>query len=296
MARSPSVSFLIQLFSGVAIGCIYGLVAIGFSMIYRAMGLVNFAQGDIVMLGAFVGYTILTISNNLPFVVVILLAMLVTGLFGAAIERLAFRPRMLRNASQIYLVLLTLGIGIVLSNAARLIWGANPVVYNIPLSHEVLHIAGYPLPMVHLYIVATMAILLLGLQFFFTRSWAGLALRAVSEDRDTAQLMGIDTGHASTLAFAVASAIGAAAGVLYAPIFYVSFDMGLIGIKAFAASVVGSFGNVLGAVIGGLVIGLSETIGAQLIATEYQDSIAFATMILVLLVRPNGLLGKGVRA
>ena len=290
------MSLLIQLISGVAIGCIYGLVAIGFSMIYRAMGLVNFAQGDIVMLGAFVGYTVLTVFADLPFVAVLLLAMVVTGVFGLGIERIAFRPGMRRNASQIYLVLLTLGIGIVLSNGARLIWGANPVVYKIPLSHAVMDVAGYPLPVVHLYIFATMAVLLFALQLFFTRSWAGLALRAVSEDKDTARLMGIDTGNASSLSFALASAIGAAAGVLYAPIFYVSFDMGLIGIKAFAASVVGSLGNIAGAVLGGLVIGLAETFGAQLIATEYQDSIAFATMILVLLLRPQGLLGKGARA
>lgn len=286
------MSLIIQLFSGIAIGCIYGLVAIGFSMVYRAMGLVNFAQGDIVMLGAFIGYTVLTIIPDLPFVLVLIIAMAVTGAFGFAVERIALRPGMRRDASQIYLVLLTLGIGIVLSNAARLIWGANPVVYKIPLSHAVVHIAGYPLPLVHLYIFATMGVLLFALQLFFTRSWAGLALRAASEDKDTASLMGIDVGNASSTSFALASAIGAAAGVLYAPIFYVSFDMGLIGIKAFAAAIVGSLGNILGAVVGGLVIGLAETFGAQLIATEYQDSIAFGTMILVLLLRPQGLLGK----
>jgi branched-chain amino acid transport system permease protein len=194
----------------------------------------------------------------------------------------------------VYLVLLTLGFGIVLSNGARLIWGANPVVYPIPLVHEVVRIADYPLPAVYLYIVAFMLVLLLALQWFFTRSWAGIALRAVSDDRSTAQLMGIDTGTAASLSFGMAAAIGAAAGVLYAPIIYVSFDMGLIGIKAFAAAVVGSFGSIIGGVVGGVVIGLAEIVGSQLLSTEYQDSIAFAVMILVLLLRPNGLLGRSI--
>lgn len=285
---------LAQLISGVAIGCIYGLVAMGFSMIYRAIGLVNFAQGDIMMLGAFLGYTCLVVSPGLPFIAVLAIAMVLTGLFGIALERVAFRPALRRNSGQIYLVLLTLGMGIVLSNAARLIWGANPVVYAIPLTHDVVRIAGYPLPAVYFYIIGFMIVLLLALQWFFTRSWVGVALRAVSDDRSTAQLMGVDTGFAASISFGIAAAIGAAAGVLYAPVIYVSFDMGLIGIKAFAAAVVGSFGSIAGGIVGGIAIGLAEVVGSQLLSTEYQDSIAFAAMILVLLVRPNGLLGRSV--
>lgn len=285
---------LAQVISGVAMGCIYGLVAMGFSMIYRAIGLVNFAQGDIMMLGAFIGYTCFKVMPGVPFFLVLVISMVLTGLFGLVLERIAFRPALRRNSGQVYLVLLTLGCGIVLSNAARLIWGANPVVYPIPLVHDVVRIAGYPVPMVSFYIVGFMALLLLALQWFFTKSWAGIALRAVSDDRATAQLMGIDTGAAASMSFGIASAIGAAAGVLYAPIIYVSFDMGLIGIKGFAAAVVGSFGSIAGAVVGGVTIGLAEIIGSQLLSTEYQDSIAFAVMILVLLLRPNGLLGRSI--
>jgi branched-chain amino acid transport system permease protein len=280
-----------QLVSGVAVGCIYGLVAIGFSMIFRAMGLVNFAQGDIMMLGAFLGYTALVTVPGLPFVLVLVIAVIATAIFGAIIERVAFRPAVERNAGQIYLVLLTLGIGIVLSNAARLIWGANPVVYQTPLAHAVVSVGGYPLPTVYLYIFATMAVFLVALQFLFSRTWIGIGLRAVADDKDTARLMGVDAGAASSVSFAVAAGIGAAAGVLYAPIFYVSFDMGTIGVKAFAAAVVGSLGSIPGAVLGGLIIGVGETVGAQLIANEFQDSIAFAIMILILLFRPTGLLG-----
>jgi len=288
------VWLLAQVISGVAMGCIYALVAMGFSMIYRAIGLVNFAQGDIVMLGAFIGYTCLKVMPGTPFLLVLVIAMVLTGLFGIVLERVAFRPALKRNSNQIYLVLLTLGIGIVLSNAARLIWGANPVVYPIALAHDVVHIAGYPVPTVSFYIVGFMVLLLLALQWFFTKSWVGIALRAVSDDRATAQLMGIDTGAAASISFGIASAIGAAAGVLYAPIFYVSFDMGLIGIKAFAAAVVGSLGSIPGAVVGGITLGLSEIVGSQLLSTEYQDSIAFAVMIIVLLLRPNGLLGRPI--
>lgn len=285
----------IQLISGLAVGCIYGLVAIGFSMIFRATGLVNFAQGDIMMLGAFLGYTVLAALPGIPFVLVLVIAVVATSVFGIVIERVAFRPALDRKAGQIYLVLLTLGIGIVLSNAARLIWGANPVVYNTPLAHSIVQVAGYPLPTVYLYIAATMVAFLVALQLLFSRTWIGLALRAVADDPETARIMGVDTGTASSVSFAIASGIGAAAGVLYAPIFYVSFDMGLIGIKAFAAAIVGSLGSIPGAVLGGLIIGTGETFGAMLLATEYQDSIAFAIMIAVLLFRPTGLLGTARR-
>lgn len=289
------MGLVIQLMSGLAIGCIYGLVAIGFSMIFRATGLVNFAQGDIMMLGAFLGYTVLSAVPGLPFVLVLVLAVVGTSLVGAVIERVAFRPAIERNASQTYLVLLTLGIGIVLSNAARLIWGANPVVYATPLAHSLVQVAGYPLPTVYIYIFITIILLLGALQLFFSGTWIGLSLRAVSDDRETARMMGIDTGTASSVSFAIASGIGAAAGVLYAPIFYVSFDMGIIGIKAFAAAIVGSLGSIPGAVLGGLVIGLGETFGSMMLATEYQDSIAFGIMIAVLMFRPTGLLGTARR-
>lgn len=284
-----------QILSGLAVGCIYALVAIGFSMIYRALGLVNFAQGDIMMLGAFIGYSMLLVFPALPFWIVLIAASAVTAVFGLLIERIAFRSAVKRRADQIYLVLLTLGVGMVLSNSARLIWGANPVVYPTPLVHQVYKLGEYPFPAVYLYIVLTMPLLLVGLQWFFSRTWGGLASRAVSDDREVAALMGVDAGTASGVSFAIAAATGAVAGVLYAPITYASFDMGVIGIKAFAAAIVGSLGSIPGAVLGGLVIGLGESIGSQLISTEYTDSIAFIIMIVILLVRPTGLLGTGAR-
>ena len=283
------MTLAIEIVSGITIGCIYGLVAIGFSMIFRAMGLVNFAQGDLMMLGGFMGYTCLSIAPNMPFALVLLGAMLLVGAFGYVIERLAFRPAVERNASPIYLVLLTLGIGIVLANAARLTWGANPVVYKIPLAHDLVRIGGYALPKAYLYIVGFMTLLMVALHFFFARTWTGLSLRAAAQDGGTAALMGIDNARASSLAFALAAAIGAAAGVLYAPLFFVSFDMGVVGLKAFAAAAIGTLGSVPGAVVGGQLIGIIETLGAQRIGPEFQDSLAFAAMIAVLLLRPAGL-------
>lgn len=285
---------LVQVLSGIAIGCIYGLVAIGFSMIYRAMGLVNFAQAEFMMIGAFFGYSILLAMPGTPLVLVLVLACAATAAFGVVLERVAFRPAIRRGASDIYLVLLTLGIGMVLSNGARLVWGANPVVYPTPLAHDVTRLGGVPMPTMYLFILIFMVLLLVGLQWFFTKSWTGLALRAGAEDRNTAQLMGVDVGMANSLSFAIASAIGAAAGVLYAPIIYVSFDMGAVGIKAFAAAVMGGFGSIAGAVIGGISLGVVEMVGGQIFAPEYQDSIAFTVMILVLLLRPNGLIGRGI--
>lgn len=287
---------LTALISGLAIGCVYGLVAIGFSMIFRAMGLVNFAQGDILMLGAFFGYSLLTWFPGTPYLLVLVGAAIAAGGVGYLLERFVLRPAVRRQASQTYLVLLTLGIGIVLSNGARLIWGANPVIYNIPLRNEVLRVGDQALPMVYLYIGAGMVAILCLLQYFFAHSWTGLSLRAVADNPQAAQLMGVSVTRASSSAFVIACMLGAAAGVFYAPLFYVSFDMGLIGVKAFAAAVVGGFGNLHGAVVGGLVIGVAEAVGGVLIGTEYQDSIAFAAMIVLLLFRPTGLLGKGVTA
>jgi branched-chain amino acid transport system permease protein len=283
------MNIVIEIVSGLTIGCIYGLVAIGFSMIFRAMGLVNFAQGDFMMLGGFMGYTCLSIAPQMPFPLVVLAAMLIVGVFGYVIERIAFRPAVERNASQIYLVLLTLGIGIVLANAARLIWGANPLVYKIPLAHDIVQIGGYPLPKAYFYIVGFMTLLMIALHWFFNRTWTGLSLRAAAQDGGTAALLGVDNARASSLAFGLASAIGAAAGVLYAPLFFVAFDMGVVGLKAFAAAAIGTLGSVPGAVVGGLMIGVIETIGGQRIGAEFQDSLAFGAMILVLMFRPNGL-------
>lgn len=289
------MNFAIQLMSGLSVGCIYGLVAVGFSMIFRAMGLVNFAQGDIMMIGAFLGYSMLVAMPEAPFVLIVLGSMVGSALLGIVIERIAFRPAVKRKANQIYLVLLTLGVGMVLSNGARLIWGADPVVYPTPLSHQIITVASYPLPAVYVYILVAMPTLMIALHLFFTKTWLGLALRSSADDPETAASFGIRPGLASSSAFAIAAAIGAVAGVLYAPITYVSFDMGLVGVKAFAAAMIGTLGSIPGAIVGGLVIGLGETIGGQFIATEYTDSIAFAIMILILLVRPVGLFG-GVRA
>jgi branched-chain amino acid transport system permease protein len=286
------LQFSIQLISGLAVGCIYALIAIGFSMIYRALGLVNFAQSEIMMLGAFMGYSILKVAPEMPFFLVLILAAVITGVIGLAIERVAFRRAARNSTDQIYLVLLTLGIGMVLSNLARTIWGANPVVYPTPLVHEVYHFLGYPLPAVYLYIALTMVVLLIGLQWFFTKTWIGLAVRASADDRDTASTMGISVGLASGVSFAVASATGALAGVLYAPITFASFDMGIVGVKAFAAAVIGTIGSVPGAVVGGLIIGVSETFGGMLISNDYVDSIAFTIMIVILLFRPTGLFSR----
>ncbi|WP_025038453.1 branched-chain amino acid ABC transporter permease [Bradyrhizobium sp. DOA9] len=286
------MNFSLQLLSGLAVGCIYSLVAVGFSMVYRAMGLVNFAQGDLMMIGAFIGYSIIVNLPGLPFWLVVPLAAAITACLGYAVAQSALWPAMQRGASQTYLVLLTLGIGIILSNGARLVWGANPLVYPIPLTHETLRIWDYPVPAVYPFIALTMVALIAGLNVLFTRTWIGLSLRAAADDAQTASVMGVNHRLASAISFALAAGIGAAAGVLYAPITFVSADMGMIGIKAFAAAVLGSLGSIPGSVIGGFVIGIGETLGGQLVSSEYQDSLAFLLMIGILLIKPTGLMGR----
>lgn len=283
-----------QVVGGIAIGCVYSLIALGYTMLIRAIGLVNFAQGEVMMVGALVGWTLLT-SFPLPYPVVLLLAMALTGLLGVAIDRLVYRPVRRRGSSTMNVIITTIGVSIALRNAAQLIWGSEPLRYPPVFAAEPISIGGLAVA------PQNVTILLVGLAFmgllhlFFLRTRTGLAMRAAAQDPDMARLMGVGVDRMVTYTFAISAALGAAGGVLLAPVFFASFDMGSIGIKSFAAATIGGLGNVPGAMIGGVALGVVETLGAAFISSAYKDALGYGIMIVLLLFVPSGLFGRAQR-
>ena len=279
---------------GLSLGMVYALVAIGISLIYSGLDVVHFAHGEIYMLGAFIGLIIHNVFK-LPFPLVLIGSMIVTGLIGVVIERVFYR-RILRGGggytvAGMAMVICGFGMSIVLQNVAFLIFGARalpfPVTFGMPIE-----LGNVTLPASYAWIVIAAIVLMVSLHLFLTKTRLGLAVRAVAGNKEIAYLMGINVPLAISVIFAVACALGAAAGVLVGPINYVQVQMGVgVLIKAFAAAVVGGFGSLPGAVLGGLLVGVTESLGAGYLSGSYKDIYAFILMIIVLMVRPAGLLG-----
>jgi branched-chain amino acid transport system permease protein len=276
---------------GLAIGSIYSLVAIGFSMIYRATGLLHFAHPDLMMIGGMIGYTLAT-RTSLPMPVLFVGSGLGVAVLSWLIDRFGLRP-MRRRGALLNLIIATIGWSIILVNVALFVWGTAPLSYPpayLPKGREIVGIVIVPQNLAMLAVGLAAMVLL---QLFFTRTVIGQALRATAENPVAAQLMGIRVERMMTLTFLLSGFLAGGAGVLVASIVYANFDLGLIGIKSFAAAVLGGFGQVGGAMVGGLVLGLVETIGAFYVSSAYKDIIAYTLLILILLVRPQGLLGAG---
>ena len=279
---------------GLSLGMVYGLVAIGISLIYSGLDVVHFAHGEIYMLGAFIGL-VLHNALGLPFPLVLIGSMIITGLIGVVIERVFYRP-ILRGGggytvAGMAMVICGFGMSIVLQNVAFLIWGARalpfPVTFGMPVE-----IGNVTLPASYVWIVIAGLVLMAALHLFLKKTRLGLAVRAVAGNKEIAYLMGINVSLTISVIFGVACALGAAAGVLVGPINYVQVQMGIgVLIKAFAAAVIGGFGSLPGAVLGGLLVGVSESLGAGYLSGSYKDIYAFILMIAVLMVRPAGMFG-----
>jgi branched-chain amino acid transport system permease protein len=281
--------FVGQVVFGLAIGAIYSLIAIGFSMIYRSTGLLHFAHPDLMMIGGMVGYTLAS-RTGLPLPALFVLSGLVVAVLSAAIDRIAFRP-MRRQGASVNLVIATIGWGIILVNAALFVWGTAPLAYPEPYLPRGTRVAGIVVVPQNLVMLGVALAAMAGLHLFFGRSVTGQALRAAAESPVAAQLMGIPVERMMALTFLLSGFLAGGAGVLVASIVYANFDLGLIGVKAFAAAVLGGFGSVAGAMAGGLVLGLLETMGAFYVSSAFKDLIAYTLLILILLVRPRGLFG-----
>lgn len=282
------------LIGGIAIGCIYSLIALCYNMIIRAMDLLHFAQGEVMMVGALTGVTLVGVLK-VPYLVAIPLVMVLCSILGVAMDALAYRPVRRRNVPTINLIIATLGMSILLSNVAMLIWGSEPIRYPTIYASAALIVGPLRIPPQFLAPLVVGGVLMGALQLFFSRSVTGIALRAAAQDRDTARLMGINIERTIRYTFAISGAMGGAAGILLGPIIFASFNMGEIGIKAFVAATLGGLGTMPGAMVGGILFGIIETFGALWISSGYKDAIGYAIMIAILLVAPAGLFGRRVR-
>jgi branched-chain amino acid transport system permease protein len=271
-----------QVTGGLAIGCVYALIALGFTMMLRATELVNFAQGEFVMTGAYLGYTLLLVTP-LPYLAVFVLASVGTGILGMLVERVALRPIRLKQSAVLNLIIATVGIGICLRLLAQLIWGAAPVRYARGIGQgEELLAAGLPVSVQHLWIIGLAAAAMLALHLFFQRTLPGIAWRAAAYDSATAEILGIGFSRVVTLTFGISATLAGAAGVLIAPLFFVAQDLWLLGPRAFAGAAIGQF-TILGTMIGGPILGLLETLGAGYVSSAYKNAFAYAITILILM-------------
>ena len=283
---------LVQLIlAGFAMGAVYALVALGYTLIWNAVGVVNFAQGDLVMLGAFVAVGTLADTLHLPLVLNLVATLVVMAAFGVAMATFVYRP--VRNAPQLAAIVATLGLSMLLQNIVVMIWGPEPLSFQGPLGTQTVTVLGARIYAQYLLILVTLLLLMAAQEGMFRFTSIGRAMRATAQDPEAARLMGIPTTRVVATIFAYAAMLAGLAGWLLSPLFYVSADMGgKISLDAFAACILGGFGSIPGALIGGLLLGLTESLGSFYISSEYIDVIAFGILFAVLVIRPEGIFGE----
>ena len=297
-----------QILNGLILGSLYALVALGYTMVYGILELINFAHGEIVMLGAMVSVTVLGVLAALGVPVPLALLAALAGAVavcvatGVLVERVAYRP--LRNAPRLAPLITAIGVSIVLQNLAMIVWGRQYLSFPPVLDIEIYEVAGATITNVQILIVAVAGIVMAGLLLLVQRTRLGRAMRATAQNREVAGLMGVNVNQVIAATFAVGSALAAVAGLLIAAYYGIAhYNMGFIlGLKAFSAAVLGGIGNIPGALLGGLLLGVIESLGAGYIGdltggflgSHYQDIFAFFILILVLVFRPSGLLGERV--
>lgn len=293
--------FLQQLINGLTIGSLYALVALGYTMVYGVMKLINFAHGDLVAFSAFAGLTIYTqvfgegVTSLVAVVTVFTFTAAVIAVVGVLLERLAYRP--LRTAPRLSAVVSALGAGLVIQNAVMLIWGPNMKVFpsNL-LPSTVYEMGGVVFTFTQVMILGLSAALMVALYFFINQTKMGTAIRAVAIDQDAAKLMGINVNRVIMLIFIIGSALGAVAG-LFLGIYYrgITFDMGWqYGLNAFVAAIMGGIGNIPGAMVGGLILGLFNAMISGYISSQWAETFTFILLIAILVFRPTGILGEKV--
>ena len=287
---APSVSSLLQyLVSGVTLGSIYGMIALGFTLIYNSTGVVNFAQGEFVAYGALVAISCST-TLGLPMPLAVLAALVAVTALGAVLERLAIRPA--RGSSVITLIIITIGASILLRGIAMKLWGPDALPMRHFSGETPMGFAGASVLPQHLWVMGIVLTTMIALWLLGERTQVGKAMRACAADREAAQLVGIPASRMVMLSFALSGMLGGLAGAIVAPLAMGQFDMGImLGLKGFAAAILGGIGNPVGAVLGGVLLGVLESVGAG-VRSEFKDAIAFGVMLLVLLAKPTGLLGR----
>ncbi|MBW1910240.1 MAG: branched-chain amino acid ABC transporter permease [Deltaproteobacteria bacterium] len=292
-----------QIINGLTIGGIYALMALGYTLVYGILFMINFAHGEIFMFGSFGGFAALTYFVNsgfadahpgLSIIIAFLVAMIISSVLGALLERIAYRP--LRNAPRLAPLISAIGASIFLQNVMMLIVKARMQVYPDIIQERFIEIGWVSISYFQIFIIVGSVLLMVALYLFIQKTKTGKAMRAVAEDREAASLMGIDVNRIIMTTFVIGSALAGAAGVMVG-IYYTQINhmMGFIpGIKAFTAAVLGGIGNVAGAMLGGFFLGMAEAFGVLIMPAEYKDVIAFGLLVLVLIFRPSGILGEVV--
>jgi branched-chain amino acid transport system permease protein len=277
--------------SGLATGAIYALIGLSFAIIFNSTGIINFAQGEFVMLGGVL--TIVGITTlKLPILVAVVLAVAGTTVVGLLFERLAIRP--LKNATPLALIIITIGASILIRGMVMLLWGKDTQALPAFSGSDPISIGGATLLPQHLWIFGVTLLVIIGSRLFFNHTISGKAMRACSFNRKAASLVGISVGRMVLLSFVISAALGSLAGVIIAPLTMTAYDTGImLGLKGFCAAIMGGMGSGLGTVLGGLILGTLESLGAGLISSGYKDAIAFLILLLILFLRPQGLFKKG---
>ena len=289
-----NIALVIQtIVGGIGIGTLYALVALGYSMQYRSMGLVNFAQGSIYMIGTYFGiiwYQGIVMGLQVPYALAFVIGIVLNMGLGLLLERL-FRP--LANLDLMLMLLGTIGLGYVLDNTAVITFGATGFAVKSPLPNTPIMIGDVALLPQMLLLIGVSAALMIGLNVFLSKAKMGKAMRAAAQDRETASAMGIPVNRTNAMVLAIGCGLAAAAGILAAPIVYVNPSMGAaVGLKGFTAFILGGAGSIPGAIVGGLVFGVLEALSAGFVSSAYVKGIAFVVMILVLMVKPAGIVGE----
>ena len=280
--------FLQFLFSGLTVGAAYALAALGFTLIYNASNVINFAQGEFIMLGGML--TVFFLSAGLPMPLAILLAVLVPAAVGVLIEKLAIEPA--KNADVTTLIIITIGASLVIRGVVQVFLGKGTHSFPAFSGSEPIEIHGATLLPQSLWVLGVAAVVVVALGWFFRRTLLGKAILATSYNRLAAQLVGVNTNQVLFISYALSAALGAVGGILLTPITLTSYDVGImLGLKGFVAAVVGGLGNGLGAVVGGLLVGILEAMGAGYVSSAYKDAIPFVLILFILFFMPRGLFG-----
>lgn len=283
--------FLQQIINGIALGSVYALIALGYTMVYGIVQLINFAHGDIYMVGAYVAF-FMAGAFGMSFLPTILIAMLACAILGFVIEKLAYKP--VRKAPKVTNLITAIGVSLLLENLVRIYAGPNPRSFPSMIDVEFYHIGSLQINNIQIIMVAVSIVLMALLQFIVHKTKVGKAMRAVSQDKDASKLMGINIDRTISYTFAIGSSLAAVGGVLVG-MAYQRIDplMGIMpGLKAFIAAVLGGIGIIPGAMTGGFIMGIAETLTKGYISTQLSDAIAFGILIIILLVKPSGILGK----
>jgi branched-chain amino acid transport system permease protein len=294
METLPLLQALQIIIGGIAQGCIYGLIALGVVLIYKATETVSFAQGELMMLGAFIGLIVMG-SLGFPFWLAFVCAVIAMGAFGIVLERLVIRPILGQPAFSI--VMLTIGIGYVARGAITMVPGIGTETHTLPVPYkdQVWNAAGLVLNVEQMVIIAATLVLSGALYAMFRYSKLGVAMQAASQNQLAAYYMGIPVKRLNGLVWGLAAAVAAVAGLLLAPITFVHANMGFIGLKAMPAAVVGGFGSLPGAIVGGLIIGVVESMAGFYLPEGFKDIAAYVVVLIMLVVKPNGLFGEKLR-